>query len=446
MNGKTDKGIGLRAKLAIIIILYSVAALAMVSIFFNRQFQQMSIESYHLWANFRTSQWRTLIRSDFKETEIIPALPSKPAELPWRDEYSPLIADEQVAVIISTGEKVGTIHKPSGAIDRFPDSFPPDAVGGGTYLNNDGMFIFVPLDSDPTGRWLCCWFPYPDGTGRLNNLYTQLAIIACIISLLAIVLGLAADSAIVRPILDITAATESAAMGELEQNLRIETGDELETLSTRFNEMLKSMKLMQEFSLDASPLTGLPGNNSICNKIEDALESNRQCTVLYADIDNFKAYNDVYGIKEGDRAILYTANTLETALTKNGIKDSFVGHVGGDDFIIIVPMDKAEEVCQSACLLFDDGAPEFYNKKDRDRGGIRAKDRQGVTRSFPLMAISIAGIPLVENRFAHFSEVASVAAELKKKAKSKKGSAFVIDKRSGSPTLFERDSDHFPAI
>ncbi len=262
-----------------------------------------------------------------------------------------------------------------------------------------------------------------------------------VFTVLALLLGLAVHFAVVRPILVLTAATERVTQGDLDPSVAIRTGDELEQLGERFNHMVGCINLMQEMALDASPLTGLPGNNSIAARVEQAIEAGQEMVVIYVDIDNFKAYNDVYGFEAGDRAILYTAEILDRVVRKQGGPDGFVGHVGGDDFILVVPEDRAAPVAKEICRAYGEKVASFYNETDVARGGIRTKDRQGEVQDFPFMSVSLAGVALTEGRFVHFGEIASTAAEVKKAAKAKDGSAFVMDRRSGRPGTYERHSN-----
>jgi diguanylate cyclase (GGDEF)-like protein len=174
-------------------------------------------------------------------------------------------------------------------------------------------------------------------------------------------------------------------------------------------------------------------------RINNAIDTREKAAVIYVDIDHFKAYNDVYGFEAGDRAIIFTAETLERNLVSTKAESGFLGHVGGDDFIVVIPRESAEEYANTVCKEFDEKAEDLYNEADRNRGGIRAKDRQGISREFAFMSVSMAGVDLSLSRFDHFSEVASAAASVKKAAKGKEGSSFVMDRRQGPPVGYERD-------
>ena len=157
------------------------------------------------------------------------------------------------------------------------------------------------------------------------------------------------------------------------------------------------------------------------------IESNQPIAVCYTDLDNFKAYNDTYGFLKGDAIIHQTAHVLLSAVEQAGNRDDFVGHIGGDDFIVITTPDRAEEVCARAIAAFDALAPLFYDAETRARGYIDAHDRQGRPTRFPIVSLSIAVVGNGQQAILHWAEVAHRAVELKKRAKEITGSAYVIE-------------------
>lgn len=185
--------------------------------------------------------------------------------------------------------------------------------------------------------------------------------------------------------------------------------------------------------LDANPLTRLPGNLSIESRIDRALGEKRPLAVLYVDLNQFKAYNDAYGYDEGDRVLKGLARVLVDQVRGSGPAD-FIGHIGGDDFIALSTPDRMEEAASRICAAFDDLAPSFYSEEDRARGTIRAKDRQGTEREFPLLSVAIGICHNRERELKNFAQVAALGAELKKAAKSKAGSAYVVDRRRAGDT------------
>ncbi len=183
---------------------------------------------------------------------------------------------------------------------------------------------------------------------------------------------------------------------------------------------------------NSNPLTKLPGNVIINRIIMNRLSA--PLAVLYADLDNFKAYNDKYGFNMGDKIILYTAETLAFAVKNKGNPSDFLGHVGGDDFIIASTPDKAEQIAQAICTAFDKDAPSFYSAEDQARRNIITFDRQGIEREFPLVSISIAIVTNERRELTTTPQIAQIAAELKHYAKTKPGgivgSNFVKDRRN----------------
>lgn len=182
---------------------------------------------------------------------------------------------------------------------------------------------------------------------------------------------------------------------------------------------------------NANPLTHLPGNGAINKTILQRL--NQPLTLLYADLDNFKAYNDKYGFNKGDTIIAQTADILSQSVLQHGSNSDFVGHIGGDDFIIISTPKHAQKIARNICSTFDKQAGSFYHEQDRLQGFISGKDRQGKICTFPLVSISIAIITNEHKKLESLAHIAQLAAELKKYAKSKPdgvvGSNVVIDIR-----------------
>lgn len=193
--------------------------------------------------------------------------------------------------------------------------------------------------------------------------------------------------------------------------------------------LLREVERLQEAAIDANPLTHLPGNNTIVLTIQQAVEAGTDMAVLYTDLDNFKAYNDAYGFNAGDDILLFNAETLQTVQRVICGEEGFLGHVGGDDFVMMIPADKLEEVGREIAERFDRGVPAFYSDEDLEREGIEAMDRQGQKAFFPLISISMGAVVLSQRDFTRYVEVAEVCAEVKHKAKTITGSNLFIDRR-----------------
>jgi len=178
-----------------------------------------------------------------------------------------------------------------------------------------------------------------------------------------------------------------------------------------------------------SPLTGLPGNIRIQEEIERNVRDDRPFAVLYCDLDNFKAYNDEKGFVRGDRLIQATARIIQDAVVEFAGTDGFVGHVGGDDFVAVVPPESAEDIAKRIVERFDGDIHEFYEREDIKRGYIEVEDRKGVMQKLPLAGVSV-GIATTEvRRFEHYGEAVAVATEMKQFAKREPRSWYAIDRR-----------------
>ncbi len=181
---------------------------------------------------------------------------------------------------------------------------------------------------------------------------------------------------------------------------------------------------------DANPLTRLPGNNSIIKEIQKRIDAGDKFALAYIDLDHFKAYNDKYGFSRGDEILRMTARVVTNSIRELNRPDAFVGHIGGDDFVFIVPSKLADEVCNKVIKYFDLIIPTFYDEDDRVRGYIDSTNRKGGKERFPLMTISIAVVTNEKRKIKHHGEASAIAADLKKHAKSIAGSIFVKDLRS----------------
>jgi PleD family two-component response regulator len=192
---------------------------------------------------------------------------------------------------------------------------------------------------------------------------------------------------------------------------------------------IAELQRLNKIAMDANPITGLPGNNSVRKSIQASLDERQNNFVIYADLDNFKAYNDKYGFARGDEVIHFTAELLKDSLAKMNKDSGFLGHVGGDDFVMLVAEDTVDAVVEYILTHFDKGILSFYDKEDIIAGGIIASNREGKSRRFPLMSISLGGVHLARGNYAHYLQVNDICAEVKKRAKELSGSSFFIDRR-----------------
>jgi len=182
-------------------------------------------------------------------------------------------------------------------------------------------------------------------------------------------------------------------------------------------------------SLDANPLTRLPGNITIQRELERRLASGESIAVCYADLDRFKSFNDHYGFKRGDEVITRTADVLLKASKAAGSPTDFVGHIGGDDFIVITTAERAVPLCEIVIRDFDAMAATLYDEADWQRGYLLHVDRKGQTVKIPLLSISIALVTNEEHPLTHPGQVATLGAELKAYAKQFDRSIYVKERR-----------------
>lgn len=178
-----------------------------------------------------------------------------------------------------------------------------------------------------------------------------------------------------------------------------------------------------------SPLTGLPGNVQIQAELKKHLLKKEEFTVLYFDLDNFKAYNDVYGFLRGDEIIKFTARTILNNIHQANCEEAFVGHIGGDDFVAIIQSKEYEAICQNIINEFDTGILKYFTETDKERGYVECANRKGIIEQYPLTSISIGVVVADKNRFANILEIGEVGAAVKHVAKVSMGSTYAIDRR-----------------
>ncbi|MDP2922196.1 MAG: response regulator [Candidatus Omnitrophota bacterium] len=183
-------------------------------------------------------------------------------------------------------------------------------------------------------------------------------------------------------------------------------------------------------NLDANPLTRLPGNVSITKELEEKIRSKKKYAVLYIDLDNFKAVNDYYGFEKGDEVIKETARILISTLQEKGTTSDFIGHIGGDDFFIITAPQNAEEIAKKIVADFDKISHKFFEEKDRIKGYIETKGRDGEIHKFGFITISVGIISNVYREFTHTAQISSLGAEVKGFAKKFNQSKYIFDKRT----------------
>ena len=199
-------------------------------------------------------------------------------------------------------------------------------------------------------------------------------------------------------------------------------------LVARVRSMLRRNREFRE----VSPLTGLPGNSRIIREINDRVRGGTDYAVCHIDIDRFKSVNDAYGFARGDEFITALARSLNRAMVTVGLPPAFLGHVGGDDFIVVCTPDQVRPLTEKAVIDFETTADELYDPVDAQRGYLELVDRRGVTQRANLVTISI-GVALSTNRdYGHPREIVAIASEMKSVAKTQPGSYVAVDRRTAT--------------
>jgi GGDEF domain-containing protein len=277
-----------------------------------------------------------------------------------------------------------------------------------------------------------------EGVGRVRQLLQGGEIVVLLVGLAGFLIGLIgmviAASQAARMLGRLKQATQQLANVVLDQELP-DTGTSMgDDLEHDIREMMRMIQTSQQLCLDASPLTRLPGNIAIEQVLKGKMLHDEKYALCYIDLDDFKAYNDKYGYARGSELIKLTGEVIHRAKNEHGDPDDFVGHIGGDDFVLITSPDNVEPVCQAIIDAFDAAVPAHYDTDDRANGYIEGTDRYGVTRRFPLMSISIAVVSDARRNFTSPLEIAQVATEIKDYVKTLPGSNYLIDRRTGQRT------------
>lgn len=181
--------------------------------------------------------------------------------------------------------------------------------------------------------------------------------------------------------------------------------------------------------LHANALTRLPGNRQIEKIIHEKIKEGAGFSVAYYDIDNFKSFNDKYGYMKGDSVIRHTAYIISTTVKRFGNRDDFVGHIGGDDFVVVTTPQRDRLVASESILSFNRLMSFHYNAEDRERGHVVAKDRRGNVTNTPLMSISVAIVNNKNHKMDNIVELMETISEIKSYLKTLPGSNFLVNRR-----------------
>jgi len=225
-----------------------------------------------------------------------------------------------------------------------------------------------------------------------------------------------------------------SAKGELPERVKGLEGGANDYLIKPYSndELLLRVKNVLEWNTkqkEANPLTGFPGNTAIERELKTRINRAQPYAFLYVDIDNFKGFNDYYGYQKGDEIITFLSAILSAAVDKLGVKEDFIGHIGGDDFVVITDAARAEFIGKFIIDEFDKGAVFLLNESDVKRGFFEVRNRQGEIARVSLMSITIALVISTDNKITHFAEINDIASDLKKYGKKMKGSVVIKERR-----------------
>jgi diguanylate cyclase (GGDEF)-like protein len=195
---------------------------------------------------------------------------------------------------------------------------------------------------------------------------------------------------------------------------------------------LDAMLRRSDRDLVVHPSTRLPGAAEIESDVARRLKSEVRFAMCYADLDHFKEFNDRYSYHDGDRVIRILAKILHDVVKGVCGEDGFVGHIGGDDFIFVIPTQYISEVCSEIVSVFDTLIPYQYSEQDRRAGYFFGKDRRGQLHRVPLMTVSIGVVTNDRRHFTHAAQVSELATEMKSYAKTLPGSVYSVDRRTDS--------------
>lgn len=230
---------------------------------------------------------------------------------------------------------------------------------------------------------------------------------------------------IARPLKKLEKATALIAEGKFNNDLNMNRGDSIGSLARAFIVMADRLKALEATHRDASPLTGLPGNLAIENHLKERLAAKKRFSLCQLDLDNFKPFADHYGYAWGSEVIKETGQIIRQSVQNQDRAEVFIGHIGGDDFVLIAEPERAEQICQCVLQEFDRRSLNFYAEADRQRGFFSGYDRSGSQCDFPLVTMTIAIVSDDGSRFRNPLEMAEMAAKSKEYAKSLPGSNYV---------------------
>lgn len=268
---------------------------------------------------------------------------------------------------------------------------------------------------------------------KSSSLGSKALMITTILSIVSLVFGILFASLITTHLTNavdrLKEATQSIRSGNFDNLPEIQGADELADLAISFKEMSTRLKELEAMNLDANPLTKLPGNLAIEKELLTRLNETQKFSFCLIDLDNFKAFSDRYGYSKGSDVLKWVGDLLLETKKEYGTSDDFVGHIGGDDFVIICSPERVNSICTRIIEEFDKGIIEHYDPDDLKKGFIVSVDRHDKPAMFGIMTISIAVVNTDRTLIREPKEVAQKVAELKQYAKTFAKSIYIMDRR-----------------
>jgi len=271
------------------------------------------------------------------------------------------------------------------------------------------------------------------GLARLSRHTGEAFQMTAFLSLLGICLSAPVSIAVIlsihRSVRELKLATQRISAGRFDHYPEISGSDEFAQLASDFARMGEKLSELEQLHLDANPLTLLPGNLAIDREIEMRISKREPFSHLYIDLDNFKVYSDRYGYKAGSDVLARVGQLLKEVVGEYGSSQDLVGHIGGDDYVILSSLDSGELLAQKIIDGFTLLVPSFYNAEDREVGSFAGEDRYGVVRTFSLMTISIAVIASDRYDYPSRLAISQDCARVKEYLKIQEGSNYMLETR-----------------
>jgi diguanylate cyclase (GGDEF)-like protein len=435
MKAKTT----LQARLIIIIVLFSIFLISAFT-FIQLHNQLQNVQEFNI---YRAKECALMLKNRLRETFAETTAESPQPEVIARikeifteileagtietaavldKEANPVVLEGKESLVFE--EKKGYLEELAGTKDKAKWLFP--VVDKEHRLVN----LFVTVDN-PYGFIFKLTFSLGNVQESLNQVYGPAILTIIIVVITGVLLGITLSRALISPVKILNRATKEIAGGNLDLKITsINTNDELEELSDTFNYMTVELKKMKARAENANPLTKLPGNIVIREEAENRIRENKKFVLIYSDLDNFKAFNDKHGVEAGDEAIMMTANIMKEAIAKEGGEGDFLGHEGGDDFLLLTVPERAPKLAAFITGEFDKRIRSLYTQEELDKGYIEARARDtNEIRKFPIMTISLAGVTNSEKPIESYAQLTNIAAEVKKAVKKLEGSNFLLDRR-----------------